>query len=143
MSSPLKSSSPALVTGATGRHGATGPRIARLLREQGLAVRPMVHRPDEHSSNLVGLGLEVVIARKRRGRSKPGPVIWKNVCRIATPKLWPSLPNMSGNTARLAKTSRHSSTPLNSMTTPALEEKHKARARENNEEQKTKKKQNI
>jgi hypothetical protein len=41
-----------------------------LLLEQGLAVRAMVHRPDEHSSNLVALGVEVVIARERRGRSK-------------------------------------------------------------------------
>jgi len=44
--------------------------------------------------------------------------------------------NRSANTARLAKTSRHGSTPLNSMTTPALEEKRKARAHESNEEQK-------
>ena len=44
--------------------------------------------------------------------------------------------NRSANTARLAKTSRHGSTPLNSMTTPALEEKCKARAHESNEEQK-------
>ena len=69
MSSPLKSSPLALVTGTTGRHAATGPRIVRLLLEQGLAVR--VIRPDEQSSNLVALGVEVVIARERRGRSKP------------------------------------------------------------------------
>jgi len=78
MSSPLKSSSPALVSGATGRHGATGPRIARLLLEQGLAVRGMVHRLDEHSSNLVALGVEVVIARERRGRSKPANLKYQN-----------------------------------------------------------------
>ena len=56
MSSPLKSSPLALVTGTTGRHAATGPRIVRLLLEQGLAVRAMVDRPDERSSSLKDLG---------------------------------------------------------------------------------------
>ena len=139
MISRLKSSSPALATGATGRHGATGPRIARLLLEQGLAVRAMVHRPDEHSSNLVGLGVEVVIARERRGRSKLGPLIWKGEGPTAMVRLSPGLPNTSGNTARLAKTSRHGSTPLNSMTTPALEGKRKSPCPRKQREQKTKK----
>src|SRR6266480_2197159 len=47
-------------------------------------------------------------------------------------RLSPALPNTSANIARVAKTSRHGSTPLNSMTTPALEEKRKFHAHENN-----------
>ena len=74
---------------------------------------------------------------ERRGRSKPGLHIWKGGGPTAMVRLSPGLPSASGNTARPAKTSRHGSTPLNSMTTPALEEKRKARAHKNNEEQKT------
>src|SRR5438046_7971872 len=48
----------------------------------------------------------------------------------------PGLPKTSVNSARLAKTSRHGLTPLNSMTTPALEEKRKFHAHENNTGQK-------
>ncbi len=54
----------------------------------------------------------------------------------------PGLPNTSGNSARLAKTSRHGSTPLNSTTTPALEEKPKSRAHRDSAEQRKNKNDN-
>jgi len=75
-------------------------------------------------------------SRERRGRSKRGPLIWKGEGQTAMVKLSSGLPNTSGNKARLAKTSRHGSTLLNSMTTSASEERRESRAHENNEEQK-------
>jgi hypothetical protein len=53
------------------------------------------------------------------------------------------LPSTSGDTAKLAKTLSHGSTPLNSMTTRALEEQRNFRAHENNEEQKQKRSKQI
>src|SRR6266567_669758 len=72
-------------------------------------------------------------SRERPGKLNPGPLTWKSGGPTAMGRLSPGLPNTSGNTARPAKTSRHGSTPLNSMTTPALEGKHKSHAQENNE----------
>src|SRR5229473_1193483 len=77
-------------------------------------------------------------SRARRGRSKPGPLTWKSGGPTAMARLSPGLLNTSANTARLAKTSRHGSTPLNSMTTPALEGKRKSHGHENNENKKQK-----
>src|SRR6266436_4936832 len=78
-------------------------------------------------------------SRARHGRSRPGPLIWKGGGPTAMVRLSPGLPNTSGNSAKLAKTSRRGSTPLNSMTTPALEEKRKSGTHETNEAQKAKK----
>ena len=80
--------------------------------------------------------------RERRGRSKPGPLTWRSGGPTAMVRLSPGLPNTSDNTAKRAKTSKPGSKPLNSMTTPALEEKRKFRVHKNNAEQKTKKEQN-
>src|SRR6266446_2715870 len=77
-------------------------------------------------------------SRARHGRSRPGPLIWKGGGPTAMVRLSPGLPNTSGNIPKRAKTSRHGSTPLNSMTTSASEEKRKSRALENSAEQKTK-----
>lgn len=46
-----------LVTGATGK---TGANVVKLLREQGAQVRALVHRVDDRSAKLAGLGAEVV-----------------------------------------------------------------------------------
>jgi uncharacterized protein YbjT (DUF2867 family) len=49
-----------LVTGAAGgNQGATGNRLTRLLREKGVAVRAFVHKVDERSELLRGMGAEV------------------------------------------------------------------------------------
>jgi uncharacterized protein YbjT (DUF2867 family) len=49
-----------LVTGAAGGVGSTGFYATRLLLERGLHVRAFVHRLDERSDRLAGLGAEVV-----------------------------------------------------------------------------------
>lgn len=51
---------PILVTGATGRVGGTGRHVAAELRNRGLPVRAFVHRLDERSEELRGMGIEVV-----------------------------------------------------------------------------------
>jgi uncharacterized protein YbjT (DUF2867 family) len=52
-----------LVTGAAGgSQGSTGFRVTQLLREQGHTVRALVHRLDERSDRVRGLGAEVVEA---------------------------------------------------------------------------------
>ncbi|HUO39810.1 MAG TPA: NmrA family NAD(P)-binding protein, partial [Mycobacterium sp.] len=48
-----------LVTGATGRMGGTGRHVAAELRNRGLPVRALVHRFDERSEELRGMGIEV------------------------------------------------------------------------------------
>lgn len=53
---------PVLVTGATGRHGGTGPLIVRLLREKGIPIRAMVRRRDERCDELEKLGAQIVMA---------------------------------------------------------------------------------
>ena len=63
-------------------------------------------------------------SHERRGRSKPGPPIWKSGGPTVILRLLPGLPNTWGNTARLAKTSRPGSTPLNSTTTSVSEARH-------------------
>lgn len=50
-----------LVTGATGRHGGTGPHVVRLLCEQQFHVRAMVRQLDDRSDHLRTLGAEVVL----------------------------------------------------------------------------------
>ncbi len=50
-----------LVTGASGRHGGTGPHVVRLLCEQQFPVRAMVRQLDDRSDHLRALGTEVVI----------------------------------------------------------------------------------
>jgi NAD(P)H dehydrogenase (quinone) len=50
-----------LVTGATGRHGGTGPHVVRLLCEQQFHVRAMVRQLDVRSDHLRALGAEVVL----------------------------------------------------------------------------------
>src|SRR5258708_30925647 len=62
MSSSPETNHPILVTGATGRHGATGPILVRLLRDRGFAVRAMVRSIDERSAALEAGGAEVVAA---------------------------------------------------------------------------------
>ena len=53
--------SPILITGATGRHGGTGAHLARRLREAGRSVRALVHRLDERTAPLQALGAEIVV----------------------------------------------------------------------------------
>src|SRR5690348_15924348 len=49
-----------LVTGASGgTQGATGNRVARLLREKGVPVRAFVHKDDERSTPLREIGAEI------------------------------------------------------------------------------------
>jgi uncharacterized protein YbjT (DUF2867 family) len=52
--------SPILVTGATGRHGGTGTHLARRLREAGRSVRALVLL-DERIAPLQALGAEIVV----------------------------------------------------------------------------------
>src|SRR5256885_3112981 len=51
--------SPILITGATGRHGGTGAHLARRLREAGRSVRALVRRLDERTAPLQALGAEI------------------------------------------------------------------------------------
>src|SRR5437879_13602841 len=74
----------------------------------------------------------------RRGRSKPGRPSWRNADLTATRKRSNFLPNMSGNSARPARTSKHGLKPSNWTTMSVSEEKRKSRAHKNNTEQKTK-----
>src|SRR5206468_5485905 len=53
--------SPILITGATGRHGGTGAHLARRLREAGRSVRALVRRLDERTAPLQALGAEIVV----------------------------------------------------------------------------------
>jgi len=53
--------SPILITGATGRHGGTGAHLARRLREAGRSVRALVRRLDERTEPLQALGAEIVV----------------------------------------------------------------------------------
>ena len=55
------STSPILITGATGRHGSTGAHLARRLREAGQPVRALVRRWDERIAPLQALGVEIVV----------------------------------------------------------------------------------
>jgi uncharacterized protein YbjT (DUF2867 family) len=52
---------PILVTGAAGRVGSVGRTIAKLLLNQGKAVRAMVRSEDERAQALRGMGAEVVV----------------------------------------------------------------------------------
>lgn len=52
---------PILVTGATGRHGATGEHVVRRLREEGHAVRVLARTLSERTDKLVELGAQVVV----------------------------------------------------------------------------------
>src|SRR5438132_992826 len=54
--------SPILITGATGRHGGTGAHLVRRLREAGRSVRALVRRLDERTAPLQALGAEIVMA---------------------------------------------------------------------------------
>src|SRR5260370_19509365 len=83
--------------------------------------------------------------RARLGKSKPGPLSWRSEDRTATRKPSIFLTNMSGNSARPARTSKLGLKQLNSMTMPVLEEKRKSQIHTNNEEQirKNKKRQSI
>src|SRR2546427_12895459 len=51
--------SPILITGATGRHGGTGAHLARRLREAGRSVRALVRRLDGRTAPLQALGAEL------------------------------------------------------------------------------------
>src|SRR6267143_1767895 len=57
--------SPILITGATGRHGGTGAHLARRLREAGRSVRALVRRLDERTAPLQALGTEIVVGDHR------------------------------------------------------------------------------
>ncbi len=58
---------PILVTGAAGNVGAVGRTIVELLRKQDLPVRALVHRQDQRSEALSGLGAEVVVGDLTQG----------------------------------------------------------------------------
>jgi hypothetical protein len=49
-----------LVTGAAGRHGATGRRVTEMLLKRGFSVRAFVRIEDERSEQLQKLGAEIV-----------------------------------------------------------------------------------
>src|SRR5258705_7795407 len=51
--------SPILITGATGRHGGTGAHLARRLREPGRSVLALVRRLDERTAPPQALGAEI------------------------------------------------------------------------------------
>src|SRR5260221_13707836 len=53
--------SPILITAATGRHGGTGAHLVRRLREAGPSVRALGRRLDERTEPLQALGAEVVV----------------------------------------------------------------------------------
>src|SRR5881392_1247684 len=55
--------SPILITGATGRHGGTGTYLARRLREAGRSVRALVRRLDERTAPLQALGAEIPVVQ--------------------------------------------------------------------------------
>ena len=56
----LSIENPILVTGAAGGVGSVGRMVVRLLRNQGLPVRAMVHRQDERAASLRAEGAEIV-----------------------------------------------------------------------------------
>ncbi|MDP9842473.1 NmrA family NAD(P)-binding protein [Streptosporangium lutulentum] len=60
---------PVLVTGATGRHGATGPYVVRRLLEEGRNVRALVRRLGERTDELAAQGVEVVVGDLHDRRS--------------------------------------------------------------------------
>ncbi|MET9002840.1 NmrA family NAD(P)-binding protein [Amycolatopsis sp. NPDC004169] len=57
----MTTSSPILVTGATGRHGGTGAYLVRRLREEGHDVRVLARTRSDRTTALTALGAEVVI----------------------------------------------------------------------------------
>jgi uncharacterized protein YbjT (DUF2867 family) len=67
--SPNTAVDPILVTGATGRHGGTGPLLLRMLRQGGNAVRAMVHIADDRSGALQAEGIEIAVADFRDHRA--------------------------------------------------------------------------
>src|SRR6185436_21145043 len=64
--------------------------------------------------------------RTLRGKWKPGLLSWKNAGQTATRKHLRPSPNTWDSIPKPAKTSKRGSKPLNSMTTPAFEEKCKS-----------------
>ncbi|SNT30186.1 Uncharacterized conserved protein YbjT, contains NAD(P)-binding and DUF2867 domains [Streptosporangium subroseum] len=60
---------PVLVTGATGRHGATGPYVVRRLLEEGRNVRALVRRLSGRTDELAAQGVEVVVGDLHDRRS--------------------------------------------------------------------------
>jgi len=58
---------PILVTGAAGNVGSVGRGVVKLLREHDLPVRALVHRLDERSQVLSGMGAELVVADLTNG----------------------------------------------------------------------------
>jgi Predicted nucleoside-diphosphate-sugar epimerases len=65
----MTTSSPILVTGATGRHGGTGAYLVGRLREEGRAVRVLVRAHTDRTAALAALGVEVVIGDLQDRRS--------------------------------------------------------------------------
>src|SRR5882672_11618260 len=73
--------------------------------------------------------------RAHRGKSRLGRHFLKNAVQTATPKRSNFLPNMSGNSAKPAKTSKHGLKPSNWTTMSVSGEKRKSHIHKNNEEQ--------
>jgi uncharacterized protein YbjT (DUF2867 family) len=63
------STTPILVTGATGRHGSTGAHVARRLREEGRPVRILARARSERTDALERLGVEVAVGDLHDRRS--------------------------------------------------------------------------
>ena len=60
---------PVFVTGATGRHGATGATVARELLARGVPVRALVRADDDRADTLRAAGAEVVVGDLHDQRS--------------------------------------------------------------------------
>lgn len=56
-----------LVTGAAGKTGGVGRSVVKILREQNLPVRALVHQADERSEALERMGAEVVVGDLTNG----------------------------------------------------------------------------
>ena len=72
---------------------------------------------------------------RSRGKSKPGPLSWKNADRTVTPKHLRSLPKSWASLRKPVKTSKPGLKPVNSTTTLVSEEKRKFYTYKTNEEQ--------
>lgn len=63
------STTPVLVTGATGRHGNTGAHLVARLREEGRSVRVLARTLGERTDELAALGADIVIGDLHDRRS--------------------------------------------------------------------------
>src|SRR5260370_2664643 len=96
-------------------------------------------RPAKATGKYLNGSRPILRLRALRGKSRPGPLSWKNADRTATRKRLSSLPNCWAGFPKPAKMSKPGSKSANSMTMLALEEKRKFHIYKSNEEQKRRK----